>query len=262
MNPPKISVVTICFNAVEAIERTILSVVNQSYPNIEYIVVDGGSTDGTLDVIEKYKSRIDKLISEPDRGIYDAMNKGVRLGTGDYIQFLNAGDMFHTNSSLADIVPQIACENTIVYGLANFQYALMDKVRHPYPLNEMKDRMPFSHPATFVKLSYHKEHLFDTTYRSSGDYDFFYKAYYRDHVTFQHVPVVVADFEAESGMSMTNYSLRKREDARVKGKDKDLRWRIRYWKDMCVYNVKQKLKRFIPASYLLKRRKRILESLS
>ena len=87
-----ISVVTVSYNAVSTIEQTILSVINQTYPNVEYIIIDGGSTDGTVDIIKKYADKIAYWVSEPDKGIYDAMNKGGLKTTGDFIQFLNAGD--------------------------------------------------------------------------------------------------------------------------------------------------------------------------
>lgn len=103
MESPKISVITICYNAVDVIEGTILSVINQTYKNIEYIVVDGGSTDGTIDIIKRYESRIDKWISEPDKGIYDAMNKGIRIATGEWLNFMNAGDVFTRNDLLSDV---------------------------------------------------------------------------------------------------------------------------------------------------------------
>lgn len=254
MENPKITVVTICYNVVNEIEKTILSVINQTYSNIEYIIIDGASKDGTVEIIKQYKDHISKWISEPDDGIYDAMNKGIELASGDYIQFLNAGDKFHSETCLDEFVPQISESTIIAYGLVNFQYSLMDKVRHPYPLEYMNKWMPFNHPATFVKLSYHKFHLFDTSFKSSGDYAFMYNAYYADHVTFQYIPVIISDFEAETGISMTNYALCKREDARIKGTDKLLFWNIIFGWDLTLYHIKKLIKSFLPQQYLDKRK--------
>ena len=88
----KISIITVSYNAAKTIEQTISSVVNQTYQDIEYIIIDGGSTDGTMDIIRKYEDRIAYWISEPDKGIYDAMNKGIDVATGDYVYFLGADD--------------------------------------------------------------------------------------------------------------------------------------------------------------------------
>jgi glycosyltransferase involved in cell wall biosynthesis len=92
---PVLSVITIVYNNARDIDRTLLSVLNQIYDGIEYIVVDGASNDGTLEIIKRYESRIAKLISEKDKGIYDAMNKGLALATGDYVIFMNSGDEFY-----------------------------------------------------------------------------------------------------------------------------------------------------------------------
>ena len=99
----KISVITVCYNAVDVIERTILSVINQTYCNIEYIIVDGNSTDGTMDIINKYRDRISIVVSEPDNGVYDAMNKGIGLATGEWLNFMNAGDSFSNESIIEDV---------------------------------------------------------------------------------------------------------------------------------------------------------------
>lgn len=116
MIQPKISVVTVCYNAVNDIEKTILSVINQTYPNIEYLIIDGGSTDGTMDVVNKYKDKIDVIVSEPDKGIYDAMNKGIDRATGEWINFMNAGDCFANIYVFEDIFKhEISSEISLIY---------------------------------------------------------------------------------------------------------------------------------------------------
>jgi glycosyltransferase involved in cell wall biosynthesis len=100
---PKISIITVVYNGKSLIERTIKSVLAQTYPHIEYIIIDGASKDGTVDIVEKYKSKIQKTLSEKDSGIYDAMNKGLSLATGDYVLFLNAGDELYAESTLKQV---------------------------------------------------------------------------------------------------------------------------------------------------------------
>ena len=98
IDKPILSVITVVRNCVDVIEDTILSVINQSYSNIEYVIIDGNSSDGTKDIINKYKSKIDLYISENDKGIYDAMNKGISNVNGKYVNFMNAGDVFFNNN--------------------------------------------------------------------------------------------------------------------------------------------------------------------
>ena len=105
-----ISIVTVSYNAVLTIEQTILSVINQTYPNVEYIIIDGGSTDGTVDIIKKYEDKIAYWVSEPDKGIYDAMNKGVVVATGEWINFMNAGDIFTDG----DVIDKLFHQNIII----------------------------------------------------------------------------------------------------------------------------------------------------
>jgi len=194
-----VSVITVVFNGVKNIEGTILSVLNQSYRNVEYLVVDGGSTDGTLDVIRKYEDKIDRLVSEPDKGIYDAMNKGIGLATGEWINFMNCGDrfasrdvleMFNGNFNGADLV----------YGDAIQEYPTFQTKFKKFPLTSMWREMPFCHQAAFVKASLMKEYKFDLHYRLSADYDFIYRAYVANK-KFVYVDKLVCLFDFKGGAS-------------------------------------------------------------
>ena len=104
---PTFSIITITYNAVRLVEQTLLNVLSQSYPNIEYIVIDGGSTDGTVDIIRRYESGLAYWVSEPDKGIYDAMNKGLQKATGDYVWFINAGDTLCSSDTVQSVVSKL-----------------------------------------------------------------------------------------------------------------------------------------------------------
>ncbi|XSZ47713.1 glycosyltransferase [Francisella noatunensis] len=100
----KVSIITVCYNSAETIEKTIQSVISQSYQDIEYIIIDGGSYDGTLDILTKYRSKLSKVVSESDDGIYDAMNKGIALATGDITHILNSDDCYSNSDVIESIV--------------------------------------------------------------------------------------------------------------------------------------------------------------
>lgn len=121
----KVSVITVCRNAENVIEKTISSVVEQTYENIEYIIVDGASQDKTLEIVTRYAEKGNiKYITEPDRGIYDAMNKGIRMSTGDYLEFLNAGDALINHNVIEKVVDEITkCQADIVYGNILYHYS-------------------------------------------------------------------------------------------------------------------------------------------
>lgn len=112
----KFSIITVCYNAEDCIEETIKSVLHQCYKNIEYIIIDGASTDNTLKIINKYKGDIDVIVSEPDQGIYNAMNKGQKLAKGEYLNFLNAGDTFKNKNALSIVNENIKNETKIISG--------------------------------------------------------------------------------------------------------------------------------------------------
>lgn len=126
---PKFSIITVTYNAGKVLEDTIQSVITQTYKNLEYIIVDGKSTDGTMDIVNRYREHIHTIVSEPDKGLYDAMNKGIDLATGDYLCFLNAGDELHEDDTLQLIVHSLNGEKElpdVIYG----ETAIVDEEGH------------------------------------------------------------------------------------------------------------------------------------
>jgi glycosyltransferase involved in cell wall biosynthesis len=191
----KISVITVTFNAVDVLEQTILSVLNQSFKNIELIIIDGKSSDGTVELINKYSDMI-TLVSEPDKGIYDAMNKGVKIATGDWIYFLGAGDILL--NVLHKILPHLKARNTIYYG-------------DVYKLDELKiydgEFSPFKfavknicHQSIFYPSMVFKRYEFDLKYRLQADYDLNLKCYGDKQIHYVYVPALIAAYDGD-GMS-------------------------------------------------------------
>ena len=251
MKNPKISVVTVCYNAVAEMENTILSVVNQSYSNIEYIIIDGASSDGTVEVVNKYRSKISYFISEPDQGIYDAMNKGIKAATGDWINFMNAGDSFYSDTVIESLVSIIDNSSSIIYGDTVLKYRMGMRLQKPDSLDSLLFKMPFGHQSVFVKTSYHKENLFDVSFRSSGDFNFFHNAFVKG-IPFQYVPLIIALFFAEDGISSTNWELAAKEDARIIGIDETLEWKLKYQLRRISVKLKGKCKKYLPKHIVMK----------
>ena len=175
----KVTIITVVYNASDLILKTILSVSSQSYQNIEYIVVDGGSSDGTLDIIKNNISSIDVMISEKDSGIYDAMNKGIKASTGEYINFLNAGD-WHQENFLEEIFIKNYKED-IKYYHSNMQLIDDQKIigmAKPVIGNGYKTHManPLLHPTLIVSKDMFSElGLFDLRYKIASDHDWTYR---------------------------------------------------------------------------------------
>lgn len=175
----KVSIITVCFNSVATIRDTIESVLGQDYSDIEYVIIDGGSTDGTLDIIDEYKERISCLISEPDKGIYDAMNKGICLATGNVIGMLNSDDTYISHTAISELMTaMITSRADAVYAdLIIVDPNKTDKVLRYYSskhFNIAKFRygwMP-AHPTFFVKKSaYDAAGLFNLDFKIAADFD-------------------------------------------------------------------------------------------
>lgn len=204
---PKISVVTVCYNCHEVVEHTICNVLKQTYPNMEYIVIDGGSTDGTQEIVKRYADRLAYWVSEPDHGIYDAMNKGIEAATGDWIIFRNAGDYFFEPTTIADVFDwyEDHGEALIVGGMRKFRKeGYMDKFYDNQDA-DLWHRAYIPHPSTFVRMSVQKANLFPTSYRIASDYYFFQKLML-EGVTMALYDGIVALFDCDDGISSNRLS--------------------------------------------------------
>jgi len=180
LSAPKLSIITIVYNNVRDIEFTIQSVVQQTFRDFEYIIIDGKSTDGTLDVIQQYAAAIDHLISEKDKGIYDAMNKGLAQAKGDYVLFLNSGDALYDANTLTQVFAS-AADADIYYGgtkLINDQHEIIGDRRHKTPTNfhwkSFRYGMNICHQAIYVKRSLAEP--YDLQYEMSADIDWVIRA--------------------------------------------------------------------------------------
>ena len=181
-NMPLVTVITVCFNELNTIEQTIKSVHSQSFrDSVEYIVIDGQSTDGTLDLLELHRSKIDVVISEKDDGLYDAMNKGISLAKGRWINFLNAGDVYSSEDALAKLGVLLNDEDDIIYARANRVTFAGNMFPDPVFDHSMLIVKPtFRHGACLIRASYHKANLYRTERRDLGfalDYKFLRDAY-------------------------------------------------------------------------------------
>ncbi len=196
----KLTIITICLNEKFVIEKTILSVLNQTYDNYEYIIIDGASTDGSLEIISKYADKIDKIISEKDKGIYSAMNKGIRLSKGEYLLFLNAGDYLH-NENLLEKLFQEKLDFDIIYGDMILDYANGKTKLGKQPEQITYKQMYFStiwHPASIIKRELFTLYgLYDETFKIAGDYEFFIKVLYKHNVSLKYLPLTFSIYNLQ-----------------------------------------------------------------
>jgi len=168
---PLISIITVVYNGEKYLEGTIKSVINQTYPNIEHIIIDGGSTDRTLDIIKKYEDYIDYWVSEKDNGIYDAMNKGLKLSFGRYISILNSDDFYKKDAIKKSI--EAILENKVDYSIANVRFSDNSIVKPIFPLEcKIYQEMPYPHVSAVISNKVYKEvGLFDEKFKIAGDHD-------------------------------------------------------------------------------------------
>lgn len=203
----KLSIITVNFNDANGLERTINSVISQSYHNFEFIVIDGGSSDGSLDIIKKYERHIDYWVSEHDGGIYQGMNKGLRQAKGDYVNFMNSGDSFHSTDVL-ECIFSLDTDADIITGT---------HVGSPHP-NVGKDGISLytlctgavDHQASFIKRDVALRHPYDEKYKIVSDWKFFIEALVIDNCSFFYTETIVVDVDM-TGISNTSLDLNRRE---------------------------------------------------
>jgi glycosyltransferase len=224
----KVSIVTVVWNNKETIKTSIDSVLGQVYKDIEYIVIDGGSTDGTIEIVKGFGDRINTFISEPDKGIYDGLNKGVLLATGDVIAFLHSDDMYANETVISDVVDIFDNDTQGVYGdLVYTDKKDINKVFRYWKsgifsislLN--KGWMP-PHPTLFLRREvYQKYGVFDTSFKIAGDYDFMLRIL-KDNITVKYLPQVLYRMRVggESNRSIKNILDKSKEDLRAMRKNK------------------------------------------
>lgn len=199
----KVTIITICYNSQKTIKNTVESVLNQTYKNIEYIIVDGNSTDNTLDIIKEYESDFGDrliLISEPDKGIYDAMNKGISKATGALIGIINSDD-FYEHDAVQKIVDRYQGEKyCVLYGMERILEKNQEKQVIIFSHNFLKERM-IAHPSCFVtKETYLRFGMYDISHPSAADYDLMLRFYDSNMITFIPLYSIIANYRI-GGMS-------------------------------------------------------------
>lgn len=206
---PKISIITVAYNNRFGLEETIKSVINQSYKNFEFIIIDGNSNDGSKELLENYSSKIDIWVSEPDKGIYNAMNKGIAKASGDYLIFMNSGDRFSANDILERIIPHFNNED-IVYG--NAYYELEDRKKYEYKIppkitigSLLKE--PICHQSAFFRKElFLKYGMYDEKNKIASDWTFMMDIFIHHNISQKYINEFISIFE-KIGISTTSNSL-------------------------------------------------------
>ncbi len=226
----KLSLITVTYNCENTLEDTFRSVQEQKCKELEYIVIDGGSTDRTVEIIEKYDDIITFWSSSPDEGIYDAMNKGLKKATGDYVGFLHADDIFFSSVTMSKIMTELKEHKPdVMYGDLEYVNSTdTDKVIRRWescvysPELLGKGWMP-PHPTVYIKRDVIQQTgFFDTTYRIAADYDYILRLFMQQTLKFLYLPVVIVKMRlgGASNKSISNVILKSKEDIRALKKNR------------------------------------------
>lgn len=203
---PKLTIITINYNNLDGLKRTIESVVNQTWQEFEYIVIDGGSTDGSAQYIETQSANIDYWVSEPDAGIYNAMNKGIAKATGGYLLFLNSGDHLYSNEVLLENHQFVSGYDIVYFNLQIVENQITFLKKYPDQLSFsyfVKDTLP--HPATFIKATlFDKVGMYDERLKIVSDWKFFIESVCKFNSTYRHIEEIVSIFYLDGFSSDSN----------------------------------------------------------
>lgn len=222
---PQITIVTVCLNAVNCIEETMLSVINQTYTNMEYIIIDGGSTDGTVDIIKKYSSQLTYWSSEKDKGIYDAMNKGITVAKGQYLNFMNAGDTFYNDEVLAKIFNTGMTEDYIIgIALLKNTRTTWDPVPVDFTFADVCKGGSGNHQASFIKKSLLSDGYDISAKIIADDLLFIDKVVFENH-SYKPLPIIVSVYDT-TGVSCQIETKQEKELERISFLKKKLPARI------------------------------------
>lgn len=218
MSTPTLSIITVCYNAREALQETLENVLCQSFPSFEYLVIDGGSTDGTLSLLKQSSESFARAqipfqyISEPDHGIYDAMNKGTQAAEGTWLLFLNAGDLLADPHILEQIF-SVPAYGSVIYGDTVCVYRNRQKLYPALPLADITHEMAFCHQSALIKRTLLLKQPYDTSYRICADHHFFLSMYLKE-IPFDYRPVPISIYEI-AGYSDHNKLTAHREQNRM-----------------------------------------------
>ena len=206
----KISIITINYNDKIGLKKTIQSVIGQTWKDIEFVIIDGGSSDGSTDIIKKYSNQIDYFISEKDNGVYNAMNKGIKVATGKYVLFLNGGDTFYDEKVLNNVEQKLNNDFGIIYG--NSAFVKNEKlIKNSFPPSKLNFVFFFNsglnHQATFIKKSLFDEvFYYNESYKICADWEFFMYAICVKRTSYLYLNKFICNFDL-SGVSANNWDL-------------------------------------------------------
>jgi len=194
----KISIITVNYNDKNGLQKTINSVLSQTFQDFEFVIMDGGSTDGSADLIEKYKDRIDVAVSEKDSGVFNAMNKAIKMATGEFVIFMNGGDIFYNEKVLEEVIPILNADADIYYG-DNYKESPGSKRLKTYP-----ERLDFSffytssinHQSTFIRRSlFDRYFYYNESYKIASDWEFFVYTICHENVPYQYLKKTIAIYD-------------------------------------------------------------------